>query len=48
MKRIIDFLISFFDLDGYKRLVEFLDTLPHEEKIACEEVFRDIGILDKE
>ena len=42
-----EFLVSFFDLDGCKRLVEFLDTLPHEEKQACEDVFVDLGILDK-
>jgi hypothetical protein len=48
MKKIIDFLISFFDLDSKKRLKKFLDTMPLEEKIACEKVFRDIGMLDDE
>jgi hypothetical protein len=48
MKNIIEFLISFFDLDSYKRLVEFLDTMPHEEKTACEGVLRGLDILDKE
>jgi hypothetical protein len=48
MKNIIDFLISFFDLDSKKRLKKFLDTMPTEEKIACEKVFRSIGIFDDE
>jgi hypothetical protein len=48
MKNIIEFLVSFFDLDSYKRLVEFLDTMPHEEKKSCEDVLRGLNILDKE
>jgi hypothetical protein len=47
MKNILDFLISFFDLDSYKRLKEFLDTMPDEEKESCEEVFRSLDMLDK-